>query len=125
MSGLVEYSADARSKTIGQNFRCRAWVHFNGTGTPSIGASGNISSITDLGTGLYTCNFATAMTDNDYVIVCGATEHAPSGPMVSDRMVLVARGSNAFSTSGASVHCRDITATTDRDQDDICVAIFR
>ena len=46
MSGLVESSADARSKTIGQNFRCRAWVNFNGSGTVAIRDSRNVSSIT-------------------------------------------------------------------------------
>ena len=33
-------------------YMCRAWVNFNGTGTVAIRASGNVSSITDNGTGL-------------------------------------------------------------------------
>lgn len=49
-------------------YACRAWVNFNGTGTVSIRASGNVSSITDNGSGDYTVNFATAMPDNDYSI---------------------------------------------------------
>ena len=68
MSGLVDQSADARSKTIGQNFRCRAWVNFNGTGTVAIRSSGNVSSITDEGTGKYVVNFTTAMPDADYAL---------------------------------------------------------
>jgi len=47
-------------------FACRAWVNFNGTGTVAIRASGNVSSITDNGTGDYTVNFVTAMPDTDY-----------------------------------------------------------
>lgn len=47
-------------------FACRAWVNFNGTGTVAIRASGNVSSITDRGTGLYTVNFTTAMVDANY-----------------------------------------------------------
>jgi hypothetical protein len=47
-------------------FACRAWVNFNGTGTVAIRASGNVSSITDNGTGDYTVNFATAMPDANY-----------------------------------------------------------
>ena len=47
-------------------YLCRAWVNFNGTGTVAIRASGNVSSISDNGTGLYTVNFATAMPDSDY-----------------------------------------------------------
>jgi hypothetical protein len=39
----------------------KAWVNFDGTGTPSIRGSFNVSSITDNGTGDYTVNFTTAM----------------------------------------------------------------
>lgn len=49
-------------------YACRAWVNFNGTGTVAIRASGNVSSITDNGTGLYTINFTTAMPDADYSV---------------------------------------------------------
>ena len=47
-------------------YACRAWVNFNGTGTVAIRASGNVSSITDNGTGNYTVNFTTAMPDVNY-----------------------------------------------------------
>ena len=55
-------------------YGCRAWVNFNGTGTPAIRASGNVSSITDNGDGRYAINFTTAMPDANYganVSVCG------------------------------------------------------
>jgi hypothetical protein len=47
-------------------YAARAWVNFNGTGTVAIRASGNVSSITDNGTGEYTINFTTAMPDTNY-----------------------------------------------------------
>ena len=47
-------------------YPCRAWVNFNGTGTVAIRASGNVTSITDNGTGDYTVNFTTAMPDVNY-----------------------------------------------------------
>jgi hypothetical protein len=47
-------------------YACRAWVNFNGTGTVAIRASGNVSSITDNGTGDYTVNFGTDMEDANY-----------------------------------------------------------
>ena len=50
----------------------RAWVNFDGTGTVAIRESGNVSSITDNGTGNYTINFATALVDSSYT-VCGST----------------------------------------------------
>lgn len=52
-------------------YGCRAWVNFNGTGTVAIRASGNVSSITDHGTGDYTVNFTTAMPDANYAAVYG------------------------------------------------------
>lgn len=54
-------------------YACRAWVNFNGNGTVAIRASGNVSSITDNGTGDYTMNFTTAMPDANYCPtgICG------------------------------------------------------
>lgn len=43
-----------------------AWVNFNGTGTVAIRSSYNVSSITDNGTGDYTVNFTTALSDANY-----------------------------------------------------------
>ena len=53
-------------------YGCRAWVNFNGTGTVAIRASGNVSSITDLNTGIYRVNFSTAMPDANYVVTGSA-----------------------------------------------------
>jgi hypothetical protein len=50
-------------------YACRAWVNFNGTGTVAIRASGNVSSITDNGTGNYSLNFTNAMPDNNFCAV--------------------------------------------------------
>jgi hypothetical protein len=48
---------------------CKAWVNFNGTTSPgTIRSSFNVSSVTKNGTGDYTVNFATAMTDANYCI---------------------------------------------------------
>ena len=54
--------------SVATAYGCRAWVNFNGTGTVAIRASGNVSSITDNGTGDYTVNFATAMPDANYSV---------------------------------------------------------
>jgi hypothetical protein len=53
--------------SVATAYGCRAWVNFNGTGTVAIRASGNVSSITDNGTGDYTVNFITAMPDINYI----------------------------------------------------------
>jgi len=63
-SGNLLFNSGYGSAAIA--YGCRAWVNFNGTGTVAIRASGNVTSITDNGTGDYTINFATAMPDATY-----------------------------------------------------------
>ena len=47
---------------------CVAWVNFDGTGTPAIRASYNVSSITDNGTADYTVNMTNALVDTNYSV---------------------------------------------------------
>lgn len=65
-----------------EQYLCKAWVNFNGTGTVAIRAAGNVSSITDGGTGTYTVNFTTAMPDTNYAVV-GAVKIRLSGTPAS------------------------------------------
>jgi len=93
-------------------YSCRAWVNFNGTGTVAIRESGNVSSITDNGTGNYTVNFTTAMPDANY------------SSLVTSQVY----GSvSAFSgKSASSCPARTFsTAASLNDYDDVNVAIFR
>lgn len=55
-------------------YTAKAWVNFNGTGTVAIRASGNVSSITDNGTGNYTVNFTTSMPDANYSAAFGGMD---------------------------------------------------
>ena len=48
------------------NGTAKAWVNFNGTGTVAIRRAFNVSSITDVGTGVYGVNFVNAMPDTNY-----------------------------------------------------------
>ena len=66
-AGLLKFNSGYGS--VATAYGCRAWVNFNGTGTVAIRASGNVSSITDNGTGDYTVNFTTAMSDANYSTV--------------------------------------------------------
>jgi len=68
-------------------YTCRAWVNFNGTGTVAIRASGNVSSITDTGTGRYTVNLTTAMPDANYCVVvtfAGQVDNSPDASIIND-----------------------------------------
>ena len=71
-------------------YGCRAWVNFNGTGTVAILASGNVTSITDNGTGEYTVNITTAMPDANYAVggtawYAGDNSNPPAVMMLSRR----------------------------------------
>ena len=65
--------------SVATAYGCRAWVNFNGTGTVAIRTSGNVSSITDNGTGDYTINFTTAMPDVNYAISGLANRNTTGG----------------------------------------------
>lgn len=62
-------SVNPSTNIDGINYSCRAWVNFNGTGTVAMRASGNVTNITDNGTGDYTVNFTNAMSDANYSVV--------------------------------------------------------
>jgi hypothetical protein len=98
---------------------CRAWVNFNGTGTVAIRASFNVSSITDGGTGTYTVNFTTAMSDANYSQVTMA------GTSGSGGVAVIAPYSFTNTTSACRV-CTFNTAYSGLiDIDVINVVIFR
>lgn len=80
-SGNVTLGSSVLATPTGSapSYTCRAWVNFNGTGTVAIRASGNVSSITDNGTGNYQVNFASALPDANYAVT-GTTVWADNFP---------------------------------------------
>ena len=100
-----------------QNYKCRAWVNFNGTGTVVIRGSGNVSSITDNGVGDYTVNFTTAMPDANYsVVTMGSEVSGQIGAALKSRLAGT-RTSSAIQLFHAG--------TTSVDGDYLCVSIFK
>jgi hypothetical protein len=69
-SNTVAPLATSFSTIVGSapSYACRAWVNFNGTGTPAIRGSGNVSSVTDIDVGFYQVNYTTAMPDTNYAV---------------------------------------------------------
>ena len=63
----TSFSGDGSTLT-GISNPIKAWVNLNGQGVVAIRASSNVSSITDNGTGDYTVNFATAMSNANYAV---------------------------------------------------------
>jgi hypothetical protein len=99
--------------SVATAYGCRAWVNFNGTGTPAIRASGNVSSITDGGTGIFQLNFTTAMPNTNYSVITSDNFYG-----------LSSSNANALSTTSAEVYSYD-NGFALRDPSAICVAIFR
>jgi hypothetical protein len=102
-------------------FAARAWVNFNGTSTVAIRESGNVTSITDNGTGLYTVNFTTAMADADYCVVGMARGNADG---TDQRTVSIRRDLPVYTASAFKIQTRD-TAATLFDSDIVNASIFR
>ena len=113
--------AMASGKTIAGNisYPARAWVNFNGTlaAASMIQASGNVSSITDSGTGRYTINFAIAMPHVNYVM---------SG--TSGNLDTVATGARALNRDGVwtttTAAIRNLSASTNTARDDTYIGVI-
>lgn len=99
-------------------YAARAWVNFNGTGTPAIRASGNVSSITDNNTGDYTVNFTTAMPDANY---------APVGLMaiLSGDEIRSIGGNGNYSQTTTSLRVQTWGNPSKTDAAFVTIAIFR
>ena len=104
--------------SVATAYGCRAWVNFNGTGTVAIRASGNVSSITDLGTGDYRVNFTTAMPDTQYTQVWGAGQGSGAGNYFTTTIF------GAPATSNCTVRTSNQTPNTE-DSAYVTLAIFR
>lgn len=96
-----------------------AWINFNGTGTPAANASGNISSITDNGTGDYTLNYTTTLASANYAL---------AGMGVANGGAAVSLAGNTLSvTSKTTGATRIVTTGTDSasyDMVNVSVTVF-
>ena len=83
----------------------KAWVNFNGTGTPAIRTSYNVSSISDEGNGSFII-ITQPMTDTDYIIAGHTSSENTNGN----------RGSNGFhslNTQASGAHIFSAYGSTD------------
>ena len=123
-AGLLKFNSGYGSAATA--YGCRAWCNFNGTGTVAIRASGNVSSITDGGTGIYTVNFTTAMTDANYNVNVNARGSGDfnrgGGGMVYLPNTTPTTSAISFTTAVGSSAGSDGLAF---DMDFVYVAVFR
>ena len=104
--------------SVATAYGCRAWVNFNGSGTVAIRASGNVSSITDNGTGDYTVNFTTAMPDANYSAACGQFG-------ATANVIVNGEGNTAPTTTALRVGGRATATSALTDVTIATVAVFR
>jgi hypothetical protein len=120
-NGLVQ-TADGsgvlKVQSNGVTTNALAWVNFNGTGTVDIRSSYNVSSITDNGTGDYTVNFATALSDANYSV-------ASSGGGTSGNFCLSVAVANYLAVpSTTALRVVSFYGTSQQDCGRVNVAIF-
>ncbi len=120
-SGDLQFNSGYGS--VATAYGCRAWVNFNGTGTVAIRASGNVSSITDNGTGYYTVNFANAMPNINYAVLGTCNKQGVTG--YYGKVVNILE-SNPPTTTSCQI-CTEHTGggTSNEDMTYISVSIFR
>jgi hypothetical protein len=106
--------------SVATAYGCRAWVNFNGTGTPAIRASGNVTSITDNGTGDYTVNFTTAMPDANYSMPSSSANTNPTMSIASPQLA-----ATPFTTTTARIETRNTSTGVFLDCQFICLGFFR
>jgi hypothetical protein len=119
-TGLFQFNSGYGS--VATAYGCRAWVNFNGTGTVAIRASGNVSSITDNGTGNYTVNMTTAMPDVNYAVT------TTGGGLSTVRALLTlgnATQNAARTTSSFVVYGYNESDNVDADIPQVNVAVLR
>jgi hypothetical protein len=104
--------------SVATAYGCRAWINFNGTGTPSIRASGNISSITDISVGNFYLNFATSLPDQNYSVAGTAV-----GSGVADGAMI--QGRDDLTSARAAINTLTSNDVVARDFFSNYVAVFR
>ena len=116
-------TATALSTATGSapSYAARAWVNFNGTGTIAINASGNVSSITDGGVGLYTVNMTNAMPDINYEVNASASWSGVSYLVVS----LFMSGASRVAPTTTAFRVSPWNGSTVFDAVDVCISVFR
>ena len=121
VSGNLSFNSGYGSSAVA--YGCRAWVNFNGTGTVAIRGSGNVSSITDNGTGDYTVNFTTTLVDANYSVSGTARYTTATNSMFL--AIGASGGAGTYSTSAVQVRSVSFSGGSDYDCDIVNVSIFR
>jgi hypothetical protein len=117
-SGNLKFNSGFGS--VATAYGVRAWVNFNGTGAVAINGSGNVTSITDSGTGDYRINFTINMPNTNYSAVATATKGA-GGPGDANSAICNTAELKQVSTYSLNVHT---TNGTQFDSSQVSTGVF-
>ena len=91
--------------------RAKVWLHMQGSGTVAINDSFNVSSVTDLGTGMYQANFSITMANQNYCSLVNKMLTTTGGNTSTDD-VLTGMNNTAQLTTSTKFFSRDATGGT-------------
>ena len=114
VSGDLSFNSGYGS--VATAYGCRVWINYNSSSTPSIRGSGNVTSITDHGTGEQTVNFTNALPDTNYAVV--SLNSTPGGDAGDATQV------NTYATTSVRLKFFDRSGNL-YDPTVVAVAIFR
>ena len=97
----------------------KAWVNFNGTGTPTIRDQFNVASITDNGPGDYTINFTTALANANFAAVVSA--NVVGNITITD---IISLTTSSVKVSIAGWSGASSSSATFQDATIVCVVVF-
>ena len=117
-SGNFYFNSGYGSSAIA--YGVRAWVNFNGSGTPAARASGGVSSIGDRGTGKFTVNLSVTTPDVNGAVVATSSNNDTAS---SSEKTNVTAAQN--STSALYINLRDSSSNSQKDDAYINVVYLR
>jgi len=101
-------------------YACRAWLNYNGVAN-TITTSGNVTSVTDNGVGIYTVNFATALPDGNYCPVYCLRRNSATN---TGAVLGGASYSSSPTTTAFQFYCSNLTPAAE-DMLGVYLAFFR
>jgi hypothetical protein len=105
-------------------FTAKAWVNFNGIGTVAIRDDGNVSTITDNGTGDYTINFSASLAGADYTI-SGMAQRDTTNELLMTDIPANSRGYTPLKTGSVRLFSRFSSSFSLVDPYTFCMGVIR
>jgi hypothetical protein len=109
---------------LAPSYTCRAWLNVDCASNPYvIRASGNISSLTRVGSGVYDVTFTTAMSDANYAVTSSIGQ--ASGRFFNLNRTSVSSSTRFAPTTTSFRFVTQVDSSTSDNMEDVHLAVFR